>query len=256
MPLPEHEDREQYRSGHEPADDERIGPASLRLLGEREHRCREAECGQKRTDEVEPPLRPAPAFVRCDRQPDQRERDEHERHVDREDPAPRGHVEDPAAGQRPDHGRDPAPGRPRADRRSPFLLVGVGDRDQSQRRGCQQRARGTLKRASGNEQLDRRRERAEQRRGAEADDPDRKDPPLAVEVTERPADQDQRAEREQVRVHDPLLARETAAEIRFDRRQRDVHHRRIEQRDPRAEDRRHERQRPRPAGIHPRTMLR
>ena len=45
-------------------------------------------------------------------------------------------------------------------------------------------------------------------------DADREHAPLAVEVGQRAGDQDQRPEREQVSVRDPLLAREAAAEVR------------------------------------------
>ena len=72
--------------------------------------------------------------------------------------------------------------------------------------------------------------------------PMREDPPLAVEVAERAADEDERAEREQVGVGDPLLARQAAAEVALDGRQRDVDHRRVERRDERAQDRGQERQ--------------
>ena len=66
--------------------------------------------------------------------------------------------------------------------------------------------------------------RARRRRDdAEATTPRREDPPLAVEVAERATDQDQRAEREQIGVGDPLLPGEAAAEVALDGRQRDVH---------------------------------
>ena len=45
----------------------------------------------------------------------------------------------------------------------------------------------------------------------------------AEEIAERAADEDQRAEREQVGVDDPLLEHEPAAEIALDRGERDVH---------------------------------
>ena len=67
--------------------------------------------------------------------------------------------------------------------------------------------------------------------------PDREDPPLAEDVAQRPADEDQRRERQQVAVGDPLLAREPAAEILLDRRQRDVDDRRVEADHERAHDR-------------------
>ena len=70
----------------------------------------------------------------------------------------------------------------------------------------------------------------------EADDPDQEQPARAEEVAERAADEEQRAERQQVRVDDPLLEREPAAEVVLDRRQRDVDDRRVDEDDDRAED--------------------
>ena len=52
-----------------------------------------------------------------------------------------------------------------------------------------------------------------ERQHAERGDAEREDAPLAVDVAERAADQDQRAEREQVGVRDPLLRRQAAAEV-------------------------------------------
>ena len=83
-----------------------------------------------------------------------------------------------------------------------------------------------------------------------AADADREHPPLAVDVAERAADQDQRAEREQVRVRHPLLRRQPAAEVALDRRQRDVDDRPVDRRHAGAEDRRDQRQPLAPA--HPR----
>ena len=81
-----------------------------------------------------------------------------------------------------------------------------------------------------------------QRHDAEAGDADREDPPLAEEVAERPADEDERPEREQVGVRDPLLAGQPAAEVLLDRRQRDVDHGRVQPGDERAHDRGHQRE--------------
>ena len=59
-------------------------------------------------------------------------------------------------------------------------------------------------------------------------DPDREHAPLAEQVAEGSADQDQRPEREQVGVRYPLLAGEAAAEVRADRRKRHVDGGRVE----------------------------
>ena len=107
--------------------------------------------------------------------------------------------------------------------------------------GHEQRAGDALQRARRDQQADARRERAQHRGRAEAADAEREHAPLAVEVAERAADQDQRAERQQVAVDDPLLPGEAAAEPALDRRQRDVDDGAVEQRDARAEDRRRSR---------------
>ncbi len=83
-------------------------------------------------------------------------------------------------------------------------------------------------------------DRAQQRGDAEARHADREHLPLAEQVAERPADQDQRAERQQIAVDDPLLRGQPTAERPLDRRQRDVDDRAVEQRDARAEDARHQ----------------
>jgi len=82
-----------------------------------------------------------------------------------------------------------------------------------------------------------RRRRAERRRDTEARDADHEDAHVAVDVAERPADEDERAERQQIGVDDPLLRRDPAAEIRLDRRQRHVDDRPVDEHDRCAENR-------------------
>ena len=79
-------------------------------------------------------------------------------------------------------------------------------------------------------------EKSAERRRAE-----REHPPLAVDVAQRPSDQDQRAERQKVRVRHPLLRLQAAAEVTLDRRQRHVDDRPVDRRDPGTEDCRDER---------------
>ena len=62
------------------------------------------------------------------------------------------------------------------------------------------------------------RERAAHGHDAERGHPDREHAPLAVDVPQGAAHQDQRRERQQVGVRYPLLSRQTAAEILLDRR--------------------------------------
>ena len=75
-----------------------------------------------------------------------------------------------------------------------------------------------------------------QRRDSEAGDAEREDPAAAEHVAERAADEQQRAERQQVGVDHPLLGRETAVQARPDRRQRDVDDRSVEERRRGPED--------------------
>ena len=81
------------------------------------------------------------------------------------------------------------------------------------------------------------RQRAEDRGGAEAGEPDREDLPPSEVVSERAADEHHRDERQQVGLDDPLLAGEAHSEVPLHRRQRDVHHRRVEEDHRRGEDR-------------------
>jgi hypothetical protein len=171
---------------------------------------------------------------------DERQRDQDERDVHREDQPPRRRVDEVAAGERPDDGGDPGPRRPRADGGGPLLPPRERRDDHRQPARRQQRAERTLERPTRDQDLDARRDRAQQRHDPEAANADREHGPFPIDVAERSADQDQRGEREQVGVRYPLLARQAAAEIAADRRQGDVHRRRIEPHDERAHDRRDE----------------
>ena len=97
---------------------------------------------------------------------------------------------------------------------APRSSGGKVDDDHRQRARGQQRAEHALQRAPGDQDLDR---SARARRctltAPKPGDADGEDPPLAVEVAERAADEDQRAEREQIGVGDPLLAGQAAAEV-------------------------------------------
>ena len=149
------------------------------------------------------------------------------------------------ADQRPDHGRDRGPRRPRADRGA-ALVRWEREHDHGQRGRDDQRAEHSLQDARRDEHADRRRQRARERHDTEADQAEREDAALAVDVAERSADQDQRREREHVAVGDPLLPGEPAAEVGGDRRQRDVDRRRVQHGDERAHDRGQQRQPLRP----------
>src|SRR5581483_4965953 len=171
---------------------------------------------------------------------DEGERDERDRDVDEEDHAPGRDVDEPAADGRADHERDAAPGRPLPDRRA-ARRARERRREHRERRGSEERARDSLQAAEDDERGRVRRRRAEDRDGAEARDADREHAELDEDLAERAADEDQGAEREEVRVDDPLLRREPAAEVVLDVRQRDVDHRTVDERHRRAQDARDER---------------
>ena len=71
-------------------------------------------------------------------------------------------------------------------------------------------------------------EPAEERRGREEDEPGEEHPLAADQVAGATAEQQEPAEQERVRVDDPLEARLGDPELRLDRRERDVHDRRVE----------------------------
>src|SRR6201999_163776 len=81
-------------------------------------------------------------------------------------------------------------------------------------------------------------ERAEDRGEAEGDQADDEEPAPTELVPEAAADQEQRHHREHVGLQHPLLAGEAGVQLAADRGERDVHDRRVEEDDGRAEDRR------------------
>src|SRR2546421_698005 len=91
---------------------------------------------------------------------------------------------------------------------------------QAQPRDAEERARDALWAAEDDARRLVRGGRAEHGRAGEARHADAEDAQLAVDVAERAADEDERAEREQVGVDDPLLRGEPASEVALDRLQR------------------------------------
>ena len=77
-------------------------------------------------------------------------------------------------------------------------------------------------------------------RSTEAGHPDREHSPLPEDVAQRAAEQDQRTERQQVRVADPLLTGQASAEAALNRRQRDAYDTAVENRDAGPENRRYQ----------------
>src|SRR5207249_4182443 len=76
--------------------------------------------------------------------------------------------------------------------------------------------------------------------GAEPREPDNEDPPAAQQIAERAADEQQRAQREQVCVDGPLQPRHAGMQLASERRKRDVDDGHVEERNAGSEHRRGE----------------
>ena len=102
--------------------------------------------------------------------------------------------------------------------------------------GVEHRARDALQAPRDDEHRSVRCGGAEHRGHAERGDPDDEQASRPEQIAERPTDEEQRAERQEIRVDDPLLQREAAAEIALNRRQRDVDDARVDEDDDRPEN--------------------
>jgi hypothetical protein len=109
-------------------------------------------------------------------------------------------------------------------------------RQQGQAARHQQGAGRALHRAGGDEDGHGRGQSAGGGRHGEADEPNEEDALAAVAVAEGAAQQQQRTQRQQVGVEDPLQTREAAAQAPFDGREGDVDHGAVEQGHAGAED--------------------
>ena len=109
-------------------------------------------------------------------------------------------------------------------------LRGLGEQahDQRERDGGDHRAADPLHGAGGNEHALARGEPARDRREREQRHPAEEHSPVAEQVAEPAAEEQEAAEREEVRVHDPRERRLGKAQVLADRRQRHVHDRRVE----------------------------
>ena len=100
--------------------------------------------------------------------------------------------------------------------------------DQRERDGRHDGAAESLHRTGADEHPLRRGQAADQGREREDRDPDQEQAPRAEQVAEAAAQEQEPAEGQEVRVHDPCQRGLREAEIVADRRQRDVHDRRVE----------------------------
>ncbi len=214
-------------------------PAEVRLLDEREHRGAEAEGAHRRAEPVDRCARMPGVAEAAAREKQEGHGDRHDVDEEREPPRRRSTNTPPTSGptiiaevviavQMPI-------ARPCA---GPQNVRG----DQRQRTGHEEGARGALHRAGHDQDLGIRRRRDRDRGDAEADEADAQHEHAAVGVAHRPGDEDERAEGDEVGIHDPLLGRDPAAELAADRGQGDVDDRAVEERHERAEhrDRQHQ----------------
>ena len=187
------------------------------------HRARD----QQRAEHVGA-LRQADALVVGDvAQRQQRGRDA-DRNVDEEDPVPADGLRQRPAGQQADGRAGRRDEAVDADRLRLLARLREHRHDHAQDHGRRQRAADALREARADQQRLARGEAAQQRREREERKAAQEHAPATDQVAEPPGQQQQPAERDQVGVDDPRQRRLREAEIRLDRRQRDVHDRGVE----------------------------
>ncbi|UUY03097.1 hypothetical protein LRS13_20840 [Svornostia abyssi] len=159
---------------------------------------------------------------------------ETDRHVDEEDPAPVGLDEQPA-NRRPGRSGDGAHGGPAGDGDGPLLRRELGEQER-QRGGEQERGADGLDDARGDERFDRSCGGARRARGGEERETQEEHALAAVRVGPPACGDEQRGEDDGVRVEHPAEPAEARArELRFQRREGDVHDEEVEACHERAE---------------------
>ncbi len=169
-----------------------------------------------------------------------------DREVQEERPAPREVLDQPAAEDGPEGGGDRAGGRPRPDG-EPSLLFGERRAQDGEAARHEERRTHALHRARDHELPHTARQPAGAGRRGEEHDPARIDATPAEPISQRAADQQERGEKERVRLDDPLDVGDGGAELALQRRQGQVDDRAVDEGEARAEHRRG--QHPRPSGL-------
>ena len=149
-------------------------------------------------------------------------------HVDEQHPPPRGVGGQQAAADQADRAAGDAHRGVHAERPGARRALGEGGGDQRQRGRGDQRPAGALHRAGGEQKRLAAGEPAGQRRGGEQHQPGDEHAAAAQPVPGPPAEQQQPAEGQRVRVDHPLQARPGKAQRPLDVRQRNVHDRRVQ----------------------------
>jgi hypothetical protein len=165
-----------------------------------------------------------------------RDSDGDERHVDPEHPSPRHGIDEPSTEERTEGGGDAGEPRPRADCPATILWAERG-RDDREAPGHEHRGGDPLERPRRDQERDRRRESADGGGGGEADEAEQEHASPSEQVAERASEDEERAEREEVRGEHPLHRRQTDTEVTRDGGERGVDDRTVEERDSRTEHR-------------------
>ena len=236
MVLVVHEHAEQQQAGHRAADRGRVPTTAG--VDEAVAEQAQSRTDQHGADDVEV-LGPVHGLRLRDVAHAQHHDGHGDGNVDPEGPAPGDVLDEPAADDRPEGGADARQSGPHTDRLGP--LPGDEDRrEDRQAAGGEQRAADSLQGPGRDQRLDVPTQRTQHRRGGEPDDAHQEDPPAPEPVAERPAQQDQPGQRQQVRVEYPLERGEAGVEVLADAVGGDVDDRPVEEGHAGAEDRRGE----------------
>ena len=222
------EEGDDRRDGHR-AQPERAGraPALLLDLEDRVDAEHQAAGEQRRAGRVGAVAEPE-ALARLD-QPQREERGRHaDGDVHEEDPVPVDEVGQHAAGEQADRAARGGDEAVDADRLRLVTRLGEHGHDHPEHDGGGQRAARALDEARADQHLLALRRRAQQRRRREDREADQEHPPPADEVAEPSGEQQQAAERDQVRVDHPREVALREVQVLLDGRKRHVHDRRVE----------------------------
>ena len=209
------------------AERRRRAPAALGRLDDRVDREHQRAGDEDRAGDVGAGLQADPAVVLEQARGEQGRR-EADRQVDEEDPVPVDRLGQRAAGQQPDRGAGRRDEAVDPDRLRLLARLGEHRDDHPEDHGRGERAAGALHEARRDQHLLALGQPAQQRGDGEDREADHEDALAADQVADAPGEQQQAAERDQVGVDHPGEAALGEAEVVLDRRQRDVHDRRVE----------------------------
>ncbi|KAH0442338.1 hypothetical protein KCU90_g1839, partial [Aureobasidium melanogenum] len=219
--------RPQHECGEQQTQRLRRGPAGFIAVHHRVHGEHQRSRDRHRTGHVEPFAMSMTARGRQERDTERVDGDAN-RQVDEKDPVPAQQVGQQAAEQDADAAATRADKTIHAHRLGPFAGLGEQIHDQRQRHSGDDRTAQALHGTRAYQQDLRVRHAASERGQREQRDAAEKKLAVAVQIAEPPAQQQAAAEREHVRIDHPHQRGLAKTEVGCDRRQRNVHDRRIE----------------------------